>query len=251
MVSVVPVSAVEASIRKRNDNLLVAANRTPIPTYGQKTISLQIGTTRFTWPFVLAKVSQPIIGADFLRQSGLLVDVRHRRLVNANTCESINVIASPIKPNPISLVQEENEFTRWLRNSYPALLRPTFRDSTVKHGVVLQIPTKGRPVFARARRLPPDKLKVAKAAFEEMTDSGVVRHSNSDWASPLHLVPKADRSWRPCGNFRRLNDITIADQYPVPHIQDFSAQLAGCQVFSKVDLVPGYHQIPVAREDVH
>ena len=245
------MSAVEASIRKRNDDLLVAANGTAIPTYGPKTVSLQIGATRYTWPFILARVAQPIIGADFLRQSGLLVDVRNRRLVRASTGEAINVVASNIKPNPITLVQEGDEFTRWLQQSYPALLKPTFRDSTVKHGVVLQIPTKGRPVFARARRLPPDKLKVAKAAFEEMTDSGVVRRSNSDWASPLHLVPKADGSWRPCGDFRRLNDITIADQYPVPHIQDFSAQLAGCRVFSKVDLVRGYHQIPVASEDVH
>ena len=122
---------------------------------------------------------------------------------------------------------------------------------TVKHGVVLQIPMRGRPVFARSRRLPPDKLKAARVAFEEMTDSGVVLRSNSDWASPLHLVPKADGSWRPCGDFRCLNDITIADQYPVSHIQDFSAQLTGCKVFSKVNLVRGYHQIPVTHEDVH
>ena len=41
------------------------------------------------------------------------------------------------------------------------------------------------------------------------------------------------------------------DKYPVPHIQDFSAQLAGHKVFSKIDLILGYHQIPVASEDVH
>ena len=65
------------------------------------------------------------------------------------------------------------------------------------------------------------------------------------------MVPKDNRSWRPCGDFRQLNDITEADQYPVPHIQDFSAQLAGKRVFSKVDIIRGYHQIPVASEDVH
>ena len=65
------------------------------------------------------------------------------------------------------------------------------------------------------------------------------------------MVPKANGSWCPCGDFRRLNDITVADQYLVPHIQDFSAQLAGRNVFSKIDLVRGYHQIPVAREDVY
>lgn len=74
---------------------------------------------------------------------------------------------------------------------------------------------------------------------------GIVRRSNSPWASPLHMVPKTDRSWRPCGDFRRLNNVTTPDRYPIPHIQDFSVRLSGASVFSKVDLVRGDHQVPV------
>ena len=65
------------------------------------------------------------------------------------------------------------------------------------------------------------------------------------------MVPKDDGSWRPCGDFHRLNDMTDNDKYLVPHIQDFSAQLQGYHFFSKVDLIRGYHQIPVAAQDVH
>ncbi|KAJ8353208.1 hypothetical protein SKAU_G00207750 [Synaphobranchus kaupii] len=79
---------------------------------------------------------------------------------------------------------------------------------------------------------------------------GIVRRSNSPWASPLHMVTKADGGWRPCGDFRRLNNATTPDRYPIPHIQDFSAHLAGASVFSKVDLVRGYHQVPVHPQDV-
>ena len=147
--------------------------------------------------------------------------------------------------------QTEKIFVRQLRDFFPELQTPTFTGNEVKHGVKLHIETRGCPVFAKARRLPPDKLATAKAEFEHMLAAGIIRRSKSGWSSALHMVPKSDGSWRPCGDYRRLNGITVEDKYPVPHMQDFSAKLRNCRVFSKVDLVRGYHQIPVAECDIH
>ena len=90
-----------------------------------------------------------------------------------------------------------------------------------------------------------EKLKTAKAEFTELKRAGVVRRSDSPWGSPLHMVKKADGTCRPCGNYCRLNATTIPDTYPITNMMDFTARVAGCEVFSKIYLRKGYHQIPM------
>jgi len=78
---------------------------------------------------------------------------------------------------------------------------------------------------------------------------GIILRSNSLWASPLHIASKPGGGWGPCGDYCRFNEATVPDRYPVPHIQGFSAHLSESVVFLKVDVVRGYHQVPVQPVD--
>lgn len=229
---------------------LYAANGSTINTYGTKTITLNLGLRRpYCWPFVIAEVTRPIIGADLLKHFGLLVDLSKKKLIDNLTklCRKFPTIqCSNIT---IKTVQTSHSYANILTD-FPAITKPFSKSLTVNHDVLHYITTTGTPCNSKPRRLPPDRLVIAKSEFRNIVEIGICRPSNSSWSRPLHLVKKADGGWRPCGDYRALNNKTVADSYPVPHIHDVSYILQGKTCFSKLDLKKAYYQIPVAEEDI-
>ena len=247
--SVVPATNLDKQF-KPPTRPLIAANGSSIATYGKRKLQFQIGSETFEWNFTIAAVERPLLGADFLRHSGLLVDVRSGKLVRPDTYQVLQLSTAVFTQNSISAGPVAPNSCEAVVHEFPTLLTPTFDLPSVQHGVNHHIVTQGPPVSSKVRRLAPDRLRAAREEFQHMLDLGIIRRSRSQWASPLHMVPKPGGGWRACGDFRRLNCITDDDRYPVPHIHDFAANLAGNTVFSKIDLVRGYHQIPVAKSDI-
>lgn len=229
---------------------LFAANGTCIQTYGQRNMTLNLGLRRkFVWPFIIANVTRAIIGADFLTHFGLIVDLKKRRLVDEHTKLSTIAEITKTSSEKISTINNHSPFADLLRE-FIDITRPMPAADRKRTKVTHQITTNGRPVSERPRRLAPDKMIIAKEEFRQLMEQGICRPSDSNWASPLHLVKKVDGTWRPCGDYRRLNSITVPDRYPVPHIHDFAHTFHGNKVFSKIDLMKAYNQIPIEPSDI-
>ena len=114
-----------------------------------------------------------------------------------------------------------------------------------------EIDTSGaRPIKQAPRRVPTALLQEEKQAIDQMLKQGVIQESTSPWASPIVLVRKKNGKIRTCIDYRKLNDVTVKDAYPIPSTQECLDALSGAEFFSTLDMTSGYNQIPVRKEDV-
>ena len=255
LVSIIPPTPSQKASGSQG-SALTAANGSPISCYGTAKEEVIIEGHSYIFEFVIADVQQRILGADFLATFALAPNHRDGTVLSLDTLDVVAHSAAASAPNTssinrISSAAASSSRFEDLLQSYPDITTPSFTLKEVKHGVVHQIPTgDNRPVQSRARRLSPEKLAVAKAEIEKLVQLGVCKRAKSEWSSPLLVTTKPDGGWRVCGDFRRLNAMTPDDKYPVRTLHDFTAELHGKRVFSKVDCLKGYHQIPVRQEDV-
>ena len=139
-----------------------------------------------------------------------------------------------------------------LFSQYPPVFEVDNFHRSTRHQILYHIWTGGPPVCSKVRRLSPEKLDVLKSELQKFLGLVVIEPTESPYVSPVHLVPKKNLGeFRITGDFRLLNEQTIADQYSIPLLTDFIEMLAGSTVFTTLDLYKSYHQIRIAPEDVH
>jgi hypothetical protein len=105
-----------------------------------------------------------------------------------------------------------------------------------------------RPIRQKPYRIPFARREAVKKEKEDMLKNGIIKQSESPWASPIVLVPKPDGSWRMCIDFRKLNNVTKFDNYPIPRMDDILDKLGRARYITTLDCCKGYWQIKLNKE---
>lgn len=111
------------------------------------------------------------------------------------------------------------------------------------------------PVYTKSYRYPFVHRQEVQDQISKMLEQGIIRPSQSAWSSPIWVVPKkADASgkakWRIVVDFRKVNEKTIDDKYPIPNINDVLDKLGNCHYFTTLDLASGFFQVEMNPQDI-
>jgi transposase InsO family protein len=93
-----------------------------------------------------------------------------------------------------------------------------------------------------------NKQEFMQEELERLKSNGIIRSSDSPYASPVILVPKSNGTWRMCTDYRAINENTALISWPLPIIDEIIAETGGCEVFSTMDLLKGFWQQPLTED---
>jgi hypothetical protein len=204
----------------------------PIPCLGRV-----FTTVRFhdrvvdQFPFYVTERGASIMGVDLFDALGGSI-----LLGDANIVTKSSVIAT-VRPEQSSVVLD----------SYPVLLKASGTLKGFEHRPMVDPSV--RPVQQKFWHPPLARRELIAVELRRMEASGVIeRVDASPWTSNVVAAKKKDGSLRLCVNLTAVNKALILDRYPLPTMDELTAKLTGSTVFSKVDLLWGYLQLPLAKE---
>ena len=165
----------------------------------------------------------------------------------------INYISDDIKLEDLPHIPNKN-IREWFINNlidYAEKIKPKHRWD-VGHikgeDFYIDLVPDAKPVNQKHFILNPTRTKELNRQIEILLQHGLVRLSNSPWASPAFVIPKPDGNFRLCVDYRVVNALTVPLAYPIRSVQELIHRLQGKSIFTSLDLVSGYHHIKIAEK---
>ena len=178
----------------------------------------------------------------------------------ASVSHTFNVPHTPLSDNKII---NKEDFLKMFDQAWPSEYKHDIEDLLWKHRHVFALSHNDlgkcdvtdhhieledkTPIRGKYRRIPPHHYDAVKLEIEKLAEAGVIEPSNSPWSSPISIAVKKDNSIRICLDFRKINSLTRKDAKSIPNIEEMFDTLSGKRIFSSLDLLQGFHQIPLSN----
>ncbi|CAH2219626.1 jg398 [Pararge aegeria aegeria] len=190
-----------------------------------------------------------LIGRNFTEHRNIM----YSRIGDSLLFDNVAIQVSMINvPNLNISCSDKEPILKNLLNKYPKCISNDLSTLGKTSSVELQIDlTTSKPVYQRPYRMSEQEKVITREIVDDLLHNGIIRHSNSSYASPALLVDKSSGEKRLCIDYRQLNKITVKEKYPMPMIEDLIDRLRGCTYFTSLDLKSGYYHIPIKEQDVH
>ncbi|XP_026428631.1 uncharacterized protein LOC113324524 [Papaver somniferum] len=186
-----------------------------------------------------------VLGADCIRQFGN-VHFNFKTLSVSFLHQGVHITLTET-PTPTS---HPPKFSSLLQDFQDVFVEPTSLPPHRNLDHTIPLKPNSAPVNQRPYKCPYVHNSVIEDLIQDMLHQCIIQPSHSPFASPILLVKKKDNSRRFCVDYRRLNDLTIKDKFPIPITDELLDELHGSAVFANIDLRSGYHQIRLFPPDI-
>lgn len=181
------------------------------------------------------------------------MEVHSYTIENSQNIEPTNV--TPIIRTD-HLNEEEEKAIKHLCYKYKDIFFQEGENLTFSNSIKHEIKTTDDvPIYSKSYRYPYVHKEEVQRQINDLLSQGIIRPSFSPWSSPIWIVPKkrdasGKNKWRLVIDYRKLNEKTIDDRYPIPNISDILDKLGKSIYFTTLDLASGFHQIEIKKEDI-
>lgn len=183
-----------------------------------------------------------ILGMDFWYQMGIVPDL-HSGVWTFRSTKEDRVSINALEAMEHLTKDQQNILEKFIDETFKTMGHGLGYTSMVEHVIKTESP----PIKQRHYPLSPTLQKYVNAELEKMLADGIVEPSTSPWASPIVLVKKPDGSYRFCVNYKRLNEVSEPDAYPLPFVSSTLDKLRDAKYLTTLDIKSAYWQIPVAE----
>ena len=170
-----------------------------------------------------------LVGQDYTQQENVLYEIRSDQIVFLNKHCSVYSIGN--------ITEEQHKKLREILAQSKSTCGKVGETNVVKMSIKL---VNNTPISARPYRMTEPDKEIVRQTITDLLEDGTISESTSPYASPVLLQDKKTGEKRMCVDFRRLNNITVKEHYPLPLIDDLLKRVVGNCWFTSLDLASGY-----------